>query len=98
MIRIALATLVVLAACATKTVELGNPIDAAIDAPLDASLCRCRITPCRIMADCAAIGGACGGDGYCVGDLGVCSTMAQCTALDPGSVCTASSTSTLACP
>ena len=87
-----------LCACSTKVVELGIP-DAKRDAATDAdSGCRCRITPCRVVGDCAVIGGACGSDFYCVGDFGPCTTDSQCQATVTGSVCTQGSDSTAPCP
>ncbi len=99
MIR-SLVVLAALAGCDESVVELG--IDAPTDSPAgprDApSTCRCRILMCRVPADCAAIGGACGGDQRCVGDFGACTTNAQCVMMGPaGSVCTMSSTSTTPC-
>ena len=85
-----------LAACKTEVVELGK-VDAAVDAPADATTCRCRITPCRVPGDCAVIGGACGADFYCVGDFGACTLDSQCQATVTGSVCTQGTASTLAC-
>ncbi len=83
--------------CKTRIVELGKA-DAAIDAtPIDASTCRCRITPCRVASDCTAIGGACGPDLYCVGDFGPCSLDTQCQTTAAMSVCTQSTTSTAGC-
>jgi hypothetical protein len=85
--------------CKTKVVELGIPdarVDAAkADAP---STCRCRITPCRVAGDCAAIGGACGADLFCVGDFGTCTNDSDCQATVSSSVCTQGTTSTTACP
>lgn len=84
-----------LAACEHKVVDLG--IDAVgMQAP-DASLCRCRITQCRVPGDCALIGGACGADFFCVGDFGACSTAQQCQATVTNSVCTTATDTTAAC-
>jgi len=83
-----------LVACRAQVVELGTP-DAASDAVKDdapASTCVCRLTPCRLAVDCALTGGTCGGDFFCTGDFGRCTTAATC------SVCTISATSTTACP
>lgn len=97
MIRVALLA-VLLAGCKTQIVELGKA-DAAVDATalVDASTCRCRIMPCRVIGDCAVIGGVCGPDFYCVGDFGPCSLDTQCQATATSSVCTQGTTSTLAC-
>lgn len=92
--------LLAVGACKTEVVELGKvdaAVDAARDAPADATACRCRITPCRVPGDCAVIGGACGPDFYCVGDFGACTLDSQCQATVTGSVCTQGTASTLAC-
>jgi hypothetical protein len=88
--------------CKPRIVELGKAdaaTDATIDATatIDASTCRCRITPCRVDGDCAVIGGACGADLYCVGDFGPCSLDAQCQATATASVCTRGAMSTVGC-
>jgi hypothetical protein len=84
------------AGCPAKVIELGPPLDAAIDAP--ASTCACRITPCRTAGDCTLTGGTCGADFYCTGDFGPCQTTATCQATISSGVCTASPTSTMTCP
>jgi hypothetical protein len=88
-------------ACDAVVVDLGRAgADAAPDASTtpDATPCRCRIMDCRDAGDCTDIGGACGTDFYCVGDLGACTPDAQCQAIHPGnSFCAASGTSVLAC-
>jgi hypothetical protein len=89
-----------LMACSPRVVELGK-VDAAVDARIDAPTppaCRCRITPCRVAGDCAATGGTCGADFYCIGDFGPCTTTAQCMTTVTTSVCTLSATSTTPCP
>ncbi len=85
-----------LGACRDRTVELGVDAQGVI-VTADASLCRCRITPCRTAGDGALIGGACGPDFYCVGDFGACSTTSMCQATATASVCVASATSTAVC-
>jgi len=93
--------LTTLAACDAVVVDLGRAQpDAAPDATPDAANpCRCRIMSCRDAGDCTAIGGACGGDQWCVGALEPPCTMdSECRLLDPNAVCTAASDSTLACP
>jgi len=98
MIRAVVAALV-LASCQAKVVELGR-VDAGVDGPIlpiDASSCRCRIMPCRVVGDCAVIGGACGPDFYCVGDFGPCTGDLSCQATVTGSVCTKDTASTTPC-
>ena len=85
--------------CSTRVIDLGR--DATVDtkAPMpDATSCRCRITSCRVAADCAMIGGACGPDFYCVGDFGPCTTDTQCQATNPNGLCTKTTDSTTPCP
>jgi hypothetical protein len=97
MIRVALvATL--LAGCDAKVIELGR-VDAAVDGSpaIDAPVCRCRIMPCRVVGDCALIGGACGPDFYCVGDFGPCTSDLACQATVTGSVCTQGTASITPC-
>ena len=103
---IAIAIVLAGAGCQTKVVDLGRvdaPIDTPVDARRDATLvvdatsCRCRITPCRVSGDCALVGGVCGTDNYCVGDFGPCTSNAECQATATGSVCTTSTSSTASC-
>lgn len=97
-----LAIIVALVACDAVVVDLGRAQpDAAPDARPDAANpCRCRIMGCRDAGDCAAITTeqTCGGDMWCVGDLGPCTMDSECRLLDPSAVCTAASDSTAACP
>jgi hypothetical protein len=95
-----LALLLAAVGCRAQVIELGTP-DAASDAvraDAPASTCVCRLTPCRLAADCALTGGTCGGDFFCTGDFGPCTSAAACQATAAASVCTISATSTTACP
>ncbi|CAN5186460.1 hypothetical protein BH11MYX1_BH11MYX1_05430 [soil metagenome] len=97
-IRAMVSGLAILVACRATIVDLGRDAGRDASTAVDAARCTCRITPCRIAAECVLTGGTCGADFYCTGAFGSCATTAQCEATVANSQCTTNATSTTPCP